>query len=332
MGNHDAFPIVAGSEAVSDMQAVATVDLGPTNVGAFGPTDETVRQWEDLEKAVAAPEWRTRLPETETTWICVDVRTMKGRPEWRTSEGVGQSPGTPVFTKTTADLMDPRTVGEVKVTELVGSNTRETIADGDEVIVHGHDHGDTQEARKRGCAANTTKRSALRHNAANIDEVQPLVWHLSTAFGLDRWITPEDVIDSIRAGAENAEDDSVWEDADPAHLIDIAVANGAKYAELNGVHTEEAVGVTMDKDEGLDTHGFTAAHHDSTGKPIGLFGATLGRYVHSTMLHDVRRGMSPRDAALRAMRGITDFIGVPKEIGTPQLKAIALGEAQKVEL
>jgi len=305
--------------SAAETVATTIIDLGPNNQGAFGPTAETDTQ--NLYADAARAEYH--LPASDT-WICVDGRGDEDSPI--AAEVDPQIPGSLPVTNTAADFMDSRKVGAVRLSESVAVNTRRAVAHGKEVVVHGDQaHG------KDGCAANAKMRNTLAYGAANADVVAPTVWSVSQAFGLDRWITQDDVTESITAGGQAAESDTMW-DATPAEVVDIAVQNGAQYQALPGAHNERLAGLEMDETTAFDNRKFAQDHHVASGEEEQAFGVALAKYVHETFAERVADGYSPRDAALQAMRGAAYVTMLTKNIVNKDMRAVLFGAARPVEL
>ena len=296
------------------------IDLGTENRGAFGPTPET--NTETLYADAARAEYHQ--PATDT-WICVDGRGDADAPE--TNEADPQTPGSLPITNTAADFMDSRKVGAVRLSESVAVNTRRAIAHGKTVVVHGAvGHGG-----KAGCAANAKMRDTLAYGAANVDVVAPTVWAVGEAFGLDRWITVDDVTESITAGGHAAESDDMW-DVTPEEAIDIAVENGAQYAALPGDHNERLVGLEMDEDRAFNNRKFAQDHPDEHGQEQQAFGVALAKYVHETFAERIADGYTPRDAALHVARAVAYTTMLTKNIVNQDMRAMLSGTARPVEL
>lgn len=299
--------------------AMQVIDLGARNHGTFGPTPET--DTESLYTDAAQPEYHQPVSER---WICVDGRGDADAPE--TAEADPQTPGSLPVTNTAADFMNPTKVANVRLSESIAVNTSRAIAHGKEVVVHGAlGHGG-----KAGCAANAKMRDTFRYGAANIDVVAPTVWTVSQAFGLDRWISQDDVTESITAGGQSAESEAMW-DATPEEVVDIAVENGAEYQALPGDHNERLAGLEMDERTAFNNRKFAQDHHTATGEEEQAFGVAVGAYVHETFAERIADGYSPRDAALHAMRGVAYTTMLTKNIVNEDMRAVLFGSARPVD-
>lgn len=294
--------------------AATVVDLGQGNEGQFGPTAETEDRYDAFVEEVENPEYR-RKP--TGNWICVDGREAVEGAIDDGEHADGQMPGSLPITNTAGDLMDDAVDAPLSV--LVAKNTKQAVADGHEVTVHGDDHNG-----KDGCAANAKMRATLAKIAANGDIIAPRVWTFCEATRLSQWVTPEDVMAAIVAAGERAKDDSVW-DATPAEVVDIAVANGAKYQVLKGSHQEQAVVAPLEGTYATQT--FAKDHPTEDGGRNELFGMSAGEYVKTTLADETGRGATERDAALKAMRGLVYGTGLCKKIGNQWLRVIALQTA-----
>ena len=289
------------------------VDLGPENEGEFGP-----RPGEDPNEfvsRVAGPEYKRR---PSGVWVCVDGREDVAGYVDDGETADDQVPGSLPITNTAGDMMDD-TLDSPRLSERVAENTREAVEDGHEVIVHGDDH-----AGKDGCAANAKMRPTLAKIAANADIIGPRVWAFCQVAGIDDEVTPDDITRSMVTAGQRAKDNSAW-DATPAQVVDIAVANGARYQVLKGPHRERAVAATLSG--AYASQKFAQDHTTPGGDRYEVFGLSVGDYVQTTIVDTLNRGGTRREGALKAMRGLVYSTGLCKKIGNPNLRVIALQEA-----
>jgi len=290
-------------------------DLGPNNNGDFGPTDATNKA--ELYQKAAKDSYHR--PATNH-WICVDGRGVEDE-KTELNGGVDpQIPGSLPITDTAADLLDPKNVGKLKLSERIAENTTSAIKRGKTVGMHGD-----VVLGKNGCAANAKMRSTLSYAADNINDIVLTVWSLVEAYGLVKLgVTQDDVVESILAGGKAAKDDATW-DATPEEVTGIALQHGATFATVVGDHKERMVGIEMDAKNAFDNRTFAADHPDVHGKEQQAFAVALGKYIHDTVAERIGGGEDPRDAGLHTMRAIIYTIALTKNITNSRMEALLFG-------
>ncbi len=290
------------------------VDLGQGNNGKFGPNDHVKGIYDKFVTEVANDKY-IRKPSGGS--CCVDGRN---RHDGLTGDGVHcamQIPGSEVLTNTAGDMMDS-TLESPVLSQRVIANTKEVVEDGRVPELHGDDH-----KHEDGCAANFQMRATLQYAFKNIDSVAEKVMTICGALGLDaKGITMEAVKKAIEIGGQRALSDAVW-DIDCKKVVELAVENGAKYVELEGEHLEQAAVATLEPGETFDSQLF-AQDHLHEGHREELFGISAGEYMVKTMESAAKRGKSEQESVLKVMRGIIYTVGLSKQIGSADLKIIAL--------
>lgn len=308
-------------EGAMNQVTINRVSLGPNNKGNFGPDDSVDLQL--FERDIQGGEYC--LPATNR-WICIDGREPAvSRANTRlTGEVDPQIPGGPAVTDTAADLMNPETVGKVRLRERLVANTSAHINRGNIVVVHGDDHHGFE-----GCAASDIEAN-LQYGAENADIVAPIVWSVSKLFGLDRLgVTEQDVNESLLAGGKNAVDKNVI-DVTKRERVEIQINNGAEYEELRGPHHERLTAIELEEDKAFDNQRFAEDHVRPDGTRDEAFGMALGKYVHESVRALIAEGRSVRDAALHAMRVIAFAVSLNKRIGNEDIEAWLLGTVRPV--
>jgi hypothetical protein len=303
------------------MVPVTLLDFGPNNGGSYGPAEMT-----DVIKLQGdARNPRYHRPASKR-WVCVDGRGKKN--EITGSDEVDpQIPGSLPVVNTAADLMNPATVGQLRLSQRLAVNTRAAIATGNSVVVHGDNH-----KKEAGCSANAKKRDVLQFGGENIDIIAPLVWGVSSMFGLeDHGVQQDDVVEALTAGRRNATFPHVW-DVTPEQAIGVMVDNGAEYVELQDDHTECGVGMELHDELAFDNREFARDHVHEDSTEDEAFSVALGKYAHETFRERVLAGESPRDAALHVMRGIAYTVCLTKKISNELMRGWAFGKARKIEL
>jgi hypothetical protein len=245
-------------------------------------------------------------------WHCVDGGCQFELND--DGEYPGQISGGSAITETAGEFMtnaSPKTEGQV-----LADKTDEQVADGIEVVAHGDKaHG------KDGCGANAKMRDALRHNAENAVEVIPIVEALGKLAGLESFgITQEDIQRLVEDGGAAAANDELW-DVTPAEAVDIQLAYGAKYEELDRVHAEETVAVDVSEDMTINNAQYTRNHEGAQ-----VFVAALGAYTKRMIELDRKLGKSDRDIALGRYAAIAFQVGVCKVLGNKNLEAAVLSK------
>lgn len=316
------FPI--GNEYEQEEYAVAlkldVIDLGPNNIGSYGPDnlDETVA--EKAMQDTALPEYSRPL---SSSWICVDGRCSQEEIDAELAgdnkEAAGQTAGSLPVSESVSDLMaDPYSARPLS--QRVAENTRQQVADGCKPIMHGD-----EKAGKAGCKANADMRQVLRFNAENSDIVAPKVWAVMGAIGAEQHLHVNDVITDINAGKIAADKDELW-DVSPEELVDIAVANGAGYQVYKDSHAE--AGTRVDTTE----RGFAKARyvldHTADGQTIQMFSATIGAYYREALRRAKLNGLTEQDAARKTLRVALFNVGIDKMLTTDKAR-VGLISAQQ---
>ena len=294
-------------ERFGAMPQVAVLDLGKDNIGKLGPNG-LPEEKRDFHVAYDDPEMR--MEGLTDTYICMDGRFEAG-PE---SQVLG---GLPLLDVSTDMMVNP---SKTKLSVLVANKTKEAIADGFDVTVHGD-----SKAKKNGCAANFAKRDVLHFNAEHIDTIAPLTWTIARKLGLDTYVTSDDVTRVILDGKEAADDDDLW-DVDAEQCVDIIVENGGRYIEAPGAHGEVDADFEMDDDSKIDTGLFGEAFTHEDGEAAQLFVVTLGKYTKDTFRRAEMHGRTKQEAALTVLAGISLHLAAFKILGSPEMGASLSGK------
>lgn len=294
-------------ERFGAMPQVAVLDLGKDNVGKLGPNG-LPEDKRDFHSAYDDPEMR--LEGLSDTYICMDGRFAAG-PE---SQVLG---GLPLLDVST-DMMVSSS--KTKLSELVALKTKQAIADGFDVTVHGDSN-----AKKNGCAANFAKRDVMRFAAERIDTIAPLAWTIARKLGLDTYATSDDVTRVILTGKAAADNEDIW-DVDAEQCVDIIVENGGRYIEAPGEHAEVDADFEMDDDSKIDTGLFGEAFTREDGKAAQLFVVTLGKYAKDTFRRAEMHGRTKQEAALTVLAGISLHLAAFKILGAPEMGASLSGK------
>lgn len=293
------------------------VDLGQGNNGKFGPNDHVKGIYDQFVTEVANDKY-IRKPSGGS--CCVDGRSKHGNAGGDGVHYAMQVPGSEALTNTAGDMMDSALESPV-LSQRVITNTKEVVEDGRIPELHGDDH-----KHEDGCSANFKMRETLRYSFENIDCVSEKAMVVCSALGLEaKGVNMEAVRKAIEIGGQRAAADAVW-DVDCKKIVELAVENGAKYTELEGEHLEQAAIATLEPGETFDTQLF-AQDHLHEGHREELFGVSAGEYMAKTMESAAKRGKSEQEGALKVMRGIIYTIGLSKQIGSADLKIIALKHA-----
>ncbi len=296
---------------------VDITDLGPGNIGAFGPAglDELERQ--RIVHSLGRSEFS--LP-ASNTWICVDGRTCDeevsqvGLSEFANPQIGGSLP----VSETAADFMRDPSLQEA-LSARISKNTQAAIADGLRIILHGDEH-----TGKKGCAANAKLRDVLRFNAENADIVAPQVWVICKALGLDAWLNQDDILVAILNGKTAADNDALW-DITPEEVVDVAVANGAEYQTLRGPHQEVTERVDL-TDGAFDKVSFIKEQSTSE-RIIQAFSASFGKYKQEAFRRARLHGKTDREAALQTMKVKLFNVGLTKMLKTDEMEVGVVSRA-----
>jgi cytochrome b involved in lipid metabolism len=282
-------------------EAVVT-GLGEHNHGAIAANLEGDRREQFIED-VQDPRYE-KLPTDEV--VCFDGREDEAGSTNPEGYAPWQIAGSRPVTDTSVDMMvTPNQTQPQSV--LIAKNTREAIEAGNKVKAHGDDH-----KGKAGCGANANDRQVLRSNGENLDIVAPTVWLLSQRLGLDAHITQDDIVHLITTGAENAENDELF-DVTPEEKIDIIIANGGEYQVLKGKHRER-IAVIKTTEKVFDKDDFMQDHPADDGELDSAFGVALGVYKKKIFEEVRARGGDDREAALRVAAAVAFNVGVAKEL------------------
>lgn len=284
------------------MPEALVTDLGVHNHGAIAANLQGDRREQFIED-VQDPRYE-KLATDEV--VCFDGREDEAEATSPEGYAAWQIAGSRPITDTAVDMMvAPHQTQPQSV--LIAKNTREAIAAGNKVKVHGDDH-----KGKAGCGANVNDRQVLRSNGENLDIVAPTVWALSQRLGLDAHMTQDDVVCLITTGAENAENDNLF-DVTPEQKIDIVIANDGEYQVLKGKHRER-IAVIKTTEKVFDKDGFMQDHPADDGELDSVFGVALGMYKKKIFEEVLARGGDEREAALRVAAAIAFNVGVAKEL------------------
>jgi len=294
------------------------VDLGSGNKGNIGPARLGIDDIGKITIELSCQEYRRKASKA---YDCVDGRNRNEVRRENVNElGLVQVPGGKPIQDSSIRLMRVRKDSKLpgnRLSRVLAEQTRIAVDEGYEIFVHGDDsHG------KDGCAANKLQRDILISNAKNANIVLPLVWDLSTKFGLNIWIDQGDISDLIVVGNDNAHDDDLW-DATPSEKADIIVDNGGKYVEVIGEHTEVVAAAVIDANEAINSKDFADKHVMPDGTNLGALVATLGRSI-ADIFKNTNTEEDKKEAALNAAASLLWTIGTLKEIGDDSMKIVLI--------
>lgn len=316
------------------------IDLGPGNVGSVHP--DTRLSASKLRRSLTDPD--LRRPHSGG-WHCIDGRppaVLLGESgvEPRKRHVHAQMPGSLSTTETAVDVTTMSLTPEDRLSFSVASNTRQSIENGQLVVVHGDDHTldpDTVDSRlafnKNGCIAMAVLRDGPRSNARNREAVAPLAVFIGGVLDLGEYFAgktkdqeaalAEETNTQIDRGQRNADLEKFW-DIDPESVFDITVANGAHYEVLHGNHGEGVASLEM-TDDILDELAFmeenTIILPDGTEIVPEAFVASLGIYKNYMFRRAQLEGQSEPWAARRTIGGVLTVIGVLKRAVAPDFPA-----------
>lgn len=307
-----------GESMESGTTLLLVTKLGDNNRGTIGPegTEEQVNEITDyVSQRVADPEY---CGPASNEWMCVDGRVPKGALAQESIKRAlaNQTGGGLPITELSNELMlsdSPETVSKV-----LAAKTRETIANGQKVFIHGDSH-----AHYAGCGCNKGQRPILLENAANVDIVTPIAWDLGKSVGLDKHLSVEDVTNMIITGGHNAQRDELW-DATPEEKTQIILDNGGEYVELEGDHAEYVARIDT-TEQAFDVVKFVRDNVTADGKPIMAFNVSLGRLKKYYFDLASQGKLAERDAALRTMGAILHNGGTTKWLANENLHAAIVG-------
>jgi hypothetical protein len=294
-------------QPAQDVKLLIDTDFGSGNEGTLGP--ETVSDRNSVMDA-AKPRYIEQM--RAERWFCMDDGL---------EELGGQLPGGIMITEAAGETMNGQHRFE-RQSELVAVTTRELVEGGIEVWVH----GDTQ-AGKAGCAANKYWRDILRTAGRNADVIGPTVWAVMTGVKLDHATKRGRIREFIEAGAEQAENDSFW-DITAEELADIAVANGAKYHELDRTHKTAFARFDL-TDNIFNNFLFRSDHKTEDGLPLGAFSMTFGAYKNNLIPRAEKHGYEEVWLADKMMQAAIFSAASSKKLGSPvaghQLRLAVVG-------
>lgn len=288
------------------MTQTAVIDLGPGNVGAFGPAPGTPEE-ECVRLAETACDDAYNKPAT-MRYICVDGRFLVEEKEQfeaglRPESVDKQLAGGKVISESAAGFMDDPSTHKPQSVVLAESTKRD-VEDGFIITVHGDDVKDEE-----GCAAHVREAEVLTFNAENADIVAPVTWTVAQALEIDHLVSQDDIAVSIMNGQQAADNKALW-DVTAKEAVAIMKANGAQYVKCVGSHKE--LGERVDFTEGgFDKVGYGLDHSTDTDIAM-VFSASLGAYKKDCFEQTLKHGGTERDAALKLMRVALFNIGASK--------------------
>jgi len=258
MSNFEGEAFMSQSDIDDEQARIAEIArglLGKDSLGFFGPGSES----EAAQADDYANETYIKPPTDES--YCMDDRF----------EGFGvQLPGNRAISEMAAYYMDADQ-DAIKLSELTRQKVSELMVMGREPVFHGD-----EASGKKGCAANLNLRTALAYNTENSDHVSNMVRDRLRMLGIDR-IEKAEISNMIRTGGERAADDSLW-DVDAEGVVEIAIANNARYIEFKGAHHTAGPREDMSA-RTFDNGAFRAEHKTDDGNPLGALSLTYGAYA-----------------------------------------------------
>lgn len=150
----------------------------------------------------------------------------------------------------------------------------------------------------------------------NADVIGPTVWAVMQGMKLDHASRRGRIREFITAGDEQARDDSFW-DATPAELVDIAVANGAKYHELDRTHKTACARFDLTPNI-FNNHLFRKDHKTEDGLPLGAFSMTFGAYKNNLLARAAKHGWDEAHMADMMMQAAIFSVASSKKLGSPK--------------
>lgn len=287
------------------MTQTAVIDLGPGNIGTFGPASATpVAECAKIAETACDPKYNK--PATRR-YVCVDGRLFEEEAEMLAAgispeEVDPQLAGGKVLSEVAASYMDDLSTHRPE-SQVVAEKTRQDVEDGFPPTVHGDEAKDEE-----GCAANVRKRECLKFNAENADVVAPLTMTIVKTAGVDHLVNEDDIAQSIVNGKVAADNDGNW-DVSAKEIVEIMVANGAQYIKCVNSHEEaERVDFTENGFSKVDY----ARENSTDSKTAMVFSASLGKYLKDCFEQTLQRGGTERDAALKFMRVVLFNAGMSK--------------------
>lgn len=279
-----------------EVKLLIDTDFGGGNEGTLGPESISDR---NSVKDVAKSRYVEQL--RADRWFCMDDGL---------EELGGQLPGGIMITEAAGAAMSGQP-GYARQSELVAELTRQLVDDGVEVWVHG-DSG----AGKAGCAANKHWRDIFRTADRTADVIGPTVWAVMTGVRLDHATRRGRIREFIDFGAKQADDESFW-DITPAELTDIAVANGARYHELDRTHKTACVRFDLTPNI-FNNHLFRKDHKTEDGLPLGAFSMTFGAYKDNLLARAAKHGWDEPRIADMMMQAAIFSVASSKKLGSPK--------------
>lgn len=271
-------------EQATKVRFLALNDLGEGNCGNFGPSSD-----EELAAVKQCNKNKYVGKETPDSH-CMDDRF----------EGYAcQLPGNRAITEIAGDYMNP-TVEARPLSELVATKVSELVEKQRVPYFHGDEH-----KGKAGCAANANLRAVLAYNDEYSELVASLAYTRLRMNGIDS-LEHEDIISAIKAGAERAADDSLW-DVTPEQVVDIAEQCGAEVEIFKGDHN--VAGSREDISKNTFNNGlFRNEHNSDDGKSLGLLSITYGAYINQLK----EDGFSKAEIADKMMHACLFTVGILK--------------------
>lgn len=273
-----------------------TGSLGEGNNGSIGP--ETPEEALKVEDASLSNMYE-KLPSGH--WACFDGRGCDYEVEINPDTADAALAGGLIISETAADYLLSET--PKPLSETVKNVT--VLAIDDEVSVEMHGANGNQ----AGCAANAELRTGLRHAAARVDTLAPLVVDLAQRLGIDHLVSSQDVVDMIVRGDDAANKDSLW-DVSPEEVVAITISSGASYRNLVGPHKEKRIRADL-TDGVFDKYAFLA-DEAAAGIEEQIFPAAFGAYKKLAFERAVTHGEDERQAALKVAAVMTFNLAIGK--------------------
>lgn len=320
-------------ESARRLPEIAVItDLGDGNDGTIYPHEKlNSDQVEQAIQDVAGPEYRKKATRR---WRCVDGRIPEGGLKNMEGYADPQIAGGYVIADISVDLMMNVMNEEDRHSEKVAAKTREAIADGIEVVIHGDNNvardeaGDPlEETNAAGCKANVEQRTVLRRNAENADIVIPKAMAVAKAAGIDKYYVDQSgeasdgaladrSAELIEVGRVNAENDAYWDTA-PSQVVDITIANGGQYEEVIEDHTE-VVAVADCAEGAIDEEQYMRDHvvvlEDGTEVTLEAFIASIAEYKKLQFELAEKHDRTGQWAADKTLAVILQTVGTVKKL------------------
>lgn len=289
------------------------LDLGPNNIGSLG-ADSLPANNNNFRVAYEDPDYR--LQNLLDVYVCMDGRFDPNN----FAQVLG---GIAIFDTYIDVMMRAHNTSHPaeKVSNVLVANVKDAIEDGFEVTVHGD-----QAKGKEGCAANLVMQDLLRFQSENIDIIAPLAWTVAEQLGVTQQLAREDTTRMALNGKESADNEELW-DVTAVERVDLIVANGGRYIELQGSHGEVDGDIEMDPNAKVDTAKFGNAFKNEAGDPAQLFIFTLGKYAEDTYARAEARGWNKQEASLRILAGISLHLTAFKMLGNKDMGVTLAGQS-----